>query len=384
MNDPKSAPVWQVPLSDIVLGDLEKMYINQVIESRWLSMGEMTQKFEAEFSRFTGARHAIAVTNGTTALHLACASLELQEGDEVILPSLTFVATANALLYSGATPVFAEVTSSEDLCISPDDIEKRISHRTRAVMVMHYGGNLCDMDRIIEIASRHNIHIIEDAAHAPGSELNGIKAGTFGAVSCFSFFANKNIVTGEGGMVVTDRDDLAQHIRLMRSHGMTSLTWDRHRGHASSYDVIELGFNYRIDELRSAIGLAQIHRLSEHNQKRRNIINQYIDGLSDIPEITIPFRSPRGVSAGHLFVILLPPKTNRALFIQQMKSLGIQTSIHYPPIHLFSYYRKRFGYPPGALPLTEAIADRVITLPLFPTMTPEQVELVVSAVHRSL
>ena len=384
VNDPNTSPIWKVPLSDIDLGDLEKSYVNQVLDSRWLSMGETTQKFETEFSQYLGVKHAIAVSNGTTALHLACASLELKDGDEVIMPSLSFVATANAVLYTGATPVFAEISGEMDLCISPVEIEKKITPNTRAIMVMHYGGNLCNMNRIIELANQYDLPIVEDAAYAPGAKLDGRMAGTFGALGCFSFFANKNLVTGEGGMVVTNQDDLANHIRLMRSHGMTSLTWDRHKGHASTYDVIELGYNYRIDEIRAALGLAQLQFLSRNNQQRQNIISQYILGLSDIPEIVIPFQTPTGISAGHLFVILLPKQADRGQFIQQMKLAGIQTSIHYPPIHLFTYYRRRFGYKPGDLPLTEEIASRVVTLPLFPRMSPSQVELVISALHRSL
>ena len=263
---------WQVPLSDIDLGDAEIEAVEKVLRSRWLSMGPVTQQFEAAFAAMCGAKHAFAVSNGTTALHLAYAALGLGPGDEVIVPALTFVATANAIRYTGATPVFADVTSLDDLTISPADIAAKITPRTRAIAVMHYGGYLCDMDAILALAGQHGLAVVEDACHAPGATYDGRGAGTLGDVGCFSFFANKNIAIGEGGMVTTNRDDLAERIRLLRSHGMTTLTWDRHRGHAASYDVVATGFNYRLDEIHSALGLAQLGKLLENNRRRADLV----------------------------------------------------------------------------------------------------------------
>jgi len=213
---------WRIPLSDIDLGVEEETVVCDVIKSRWLTMGEITQAFEQEFAEYNNVAHSVAVANGTAALHLACVAAGLGPGDEVILPALTFVATANAIRYTGATPIFADIVSEVDLNISPDTIEDLINNKTRAIMAMHYGGYACDMTRILEIANRHNLLVIEDAAHSPGSELDGKKLGTLGDIGCYSFFSNKNMITGEGGMIVTNDNMLAEKTRTLRSHGMTA------------------------------------------------------------------------------------------------------------------------------------------------------------------
>jgi dTDP-4-amino-4,6-dideoxygalactose transaminase len=237
------------------------------------------------------------------------------------------------------------------------------------------------MQEIMDIAARHGLAVIEDAAHAPGASLNGKSLGTWGEIGCFSFFSNKNLSTGEGGMVVTDREDLVQKIRLLRSHGMTSLTWDRHLGHASTYDVVELGYNYRIDEIHSALGLTQLAKLEQDNAWRRNITQCYRDGLRETT-LGLPFRDSAGVSSAHLFPVLLPEGVNRQQFIDAMQSTGVQTSIHYPPIHSFSFYRER--YPSISLTHTENVAAREVTLPLYPTMKDEDVDYVIQSVRVAL
>lgn len=371
----------KIPLSDLDYGIEEETAVLKVLRSRWLTMGAVTQEFEAEFASFLGVRHALAVSNGTHALHLACLALGIGPGDEVIVPSLTFVASANAILYTGASPCFADITGDNDLNISPEDIEKKILPNTRAILVVHYGGYPCQMETIMDIARKHGLAVIEDSAHAPGASLAGRALGTWGDVGCFSFFSNKNLATGEGGMLVTDRDDIAQKVKLIRSHGMTTLTWDRHHGHAHTYDVVELGNNYRIDEIHSALGLAQLHKLSGNNQRRKEITLRYRKGFenSKIPEMLIPFSATPGQPAYHIFPLLLPPSIDRAEFMNRMRSKGIQTSIHYPPIHHFSYYRQR--YPGISLPLTEAVAQREVTLPLYPKMTDQEVEIVIAEVN---
>jgi dTDP-4-amino-4,6-dideoxygalactose transaminase len=374
--------IWRVPLSDLDFDEKERQVVLQVLESRWLSMGEVTQRFERAFAEQIGAKHALAVSNATVALHLANLALGIGPGDEVILPSLTFVATANAVLYAGATPIFVEVCSQSDFGIWPEAIEAAISPRTRAVIVMHYGGYLCDMPAIMKIADKHGLAVIEDAAHAPRASREGRMAGAWGDVACFSFFANKNMATGEGGMVTTDRGDLAKQIGLLRSHGMTSLTWDRHHGHAHSYDVVALGYNYRLDEIRSALGLAQLAKLEGNNARRRAISDRYRWGLAELEEISIPYAQYPGISSAHLFPILLARGINRQAFIEAMRQEGIQTSIHYPPIHQFSYYRRRLGE--MRLPITEAIGEREVTLPLFSTMSEEQIVWVIEGVKASL
>jgi dTDP-4-amino-4,6-dideoxygalactose transaminase len=262
---------WKIPLFDLDYGPEEEQAVLDVLRSRWLTMGEVTARFEAAFAESCGVKHAVAVANGTVALHLACLGADIGPGDEVIVPALTFVATAACVRYVGATPVFADVTSPDDLTLSPQSVEALITPRTRAIIVMHYGGYVCDMPAFRALAEKHNLKLIEDACHAPGAERDGRRAGAWGDVAAFSFFSNKNLATGEGGMLTTDDDEIAAKLRRLRSHGMTSLTWDRHRGHAWSYDVTDLGYNYRPSEMLAALGLAQLSKLEASNQRRREL-----------------------------------------------------------------------------------------------------------------
>ena len=372
---------WRVPLADLDYGPEEESAVLDVLQRRWLTMGEVTQTFEQEFAAFVGAKYALAVSNATEALHLACLGLGIGPGDEVIVPSLTFVATANAVLYTGAQVRFADILGPDDLNISPDSVMTQITSQTKAVMVMHYGGFPCQMEALLEIAGQHHLAVIEDAAHAPGSWLDDRHLGTWGDVGCFSFFSNKNLSTGEGGMLVTDRDDIAEKVRKIRSHGMTTLTWDRHQGHAYSYDVVDLGYNYRIDEVRSALGLAQLRKLGAGNQRRQKFTQKYWDAFEDL-QIKLPFNGVHGRFAHHLFPILLPETIDRITFIDHLRSLGIQTSIHYPPVHQFSYYQQH--YPEVTLPVTERLARREVTLPLYATMRDEDVNFVIQAVSDTL
>lgn len=373
---------WQIPLADIDFGPEESVEVLKVLESRWLTMGAVTRAFEEEFAAYTGAKHAIAVTNCTAALHLACLAAGLQPGDEAIVPSLTFVATANAVRYTGAQPVFADIASPQHLCISPATIASCLTEKTKAIMVMHYGGYACDMPGILALARQHGLVVIEDAAHAAGSTLAGRSLGAWGQTGSYSFFSNKNLTTGEGGMLVTDDDAVAEQLALLRSHGMTTLTWDRHRGHAWSYDVVALGYNYRIDEIRAAIGRVQLKKLERNNETRRQLTRLYRECLIELaPEIGLPFVDAAGISACHLFPILLPAKTSRLAFMEAMKSRGIQTSIHYPPTHQFQAYAGLAG---AALPVTEDVARREVTLPLYPALTEDQVKTVSQAVRAAL
>jgi len=371
---------WKYPLSDIDLGKEEEREVLRVIRSRWFSTGPVTERFEKAFSEYLGGGNAIAVSNGTAALHLALASLGLKKGDEVILPSLTFIATANAVLYVGARPVFADIGNKEYLNISPEEIERKITKKTKAIMVMHYGGYPCDMKTILGIAKRFGLYVIEDAAHAPGAEDGGKRCGLIGDVGCFSFFSNKNLVTGEGGMVVTRNQTWAERIRRMRSHGMEALSWDKYRGHLSSYEIVELGYNYRTTEIQSALGLVQLKKLDRNNHKRKRFVDIYRKELQGVKGISIPFLTFKGNPSYHLFPILLAPSVNRNKVMERLKDFGIQTSVHYPPVHLFSLYRKRFGYKMGMLPETEEVSEREVTLPLHPRMTEKDVKWIVKKV----
>jgi len=253
---------------------------------------------------------------------------------------------------------------------------------------VHYGGYPANLPRIEEILKQaearfgRKISIIEDAAHAPGSEIARKKCGAWGDIGCFSFFANKNLVTGEGGMVVTDSDELAEKLRLKRSHGMTSLSWERHKGHAHTYDVTELGYNYRLTELEAALGIEQLKKLKKANLKRKQLTGLYRKQLSQLPDITLPFQDFPGQSSYHIFPVILSEKINRSEFIQSLRLKGIQTSIHYPPVHQFSYYRNRFA--PISLPQTELVGRKEVTLPLHPRLSANDVKLVCRAVKDAL
>ena len=373
---------WRIPLSDIDFGSEENEAVLNVLNSRWLTMGGVTQSFENEFANYIDVKHALAVSNCTAALHMACLAIGLTKGDEVILPALTFVATANAVRYTGATPVFVDIISENNLNISPERIEKCITSKTKAIIVVHYGGYPCDMPRIMEIAKKHDLNVIEDDAHSIGSELEGVKLGNWGDIGCFSFFSNKNMTTGEGGMLTTNNDDLAQKLKLLRSHGMTSMTWDRHKGHAWSYDVVELGYNYRIDEVRAALGRVQLSKLNSNNNRRRVLVNQYRDVLQELaPEITLPFENHPGISSAHIMPVLLPVGSDRISIMEYMKGQGIQTSIHYPPVHHFTAYQ---NIKTQKLPITENVVQREVTLPLYPSMDENDVVLVAKSLRDAL
>ena len=372
---------WRVPLADVRLGPEEESAVLDVLRSGWLTMGGVTQAFEQEFAAFVGAKHAFAVTNATAALHLACMAVGLGEGDEVIVPSLTFVATANAVRYTGANVVFADIESEDWLCICPRSIEEKINERTRAIVVMHYAGFACDMPEILRVAKKYHLAVIEDAAHAVGASLDGKPLGTWGDVGCYSFFGNKNMTTAEGGVLVTDDDRLADKVRILRSHGMTTLTWDRHQGHASTYDVVDLGYNYRIDEIRAALGREQLKKLPAGNVRREVLVERYRKEFAErLPALGLPFSEKRGLSSQHIFPVLLPEGVDRQSFREALKADGIQTSFHYPPVHHFRIYRQEGE----ELWMTENAARRQVTLPLFPGMTDAQQSLVIESVVKAL
>jgi dTDP-4-amino-4,6-dideoxygalactose transaminase len=374
---------WRVPLADIVVDDELADAVLEVVRSGWWSMGPRVEEFEEAFARFTGAGHAIAVANGTAALHLALLAAGCGPGDEVVVPSLNFVAAANAIVHTGAEPVFCDIVGPDDLNLDPNDLASAVGERTKALVVLHYGGHPCDMDAVNGVAEQHGLAVIEDAAHAPGARIGGRACGTLGALGCFSFFANKNLPVGEGGMIVTDDEELARNVRLLRSHGMTTLTWDRHRGHASGYDVVLPGFNYRLDEVRAAVGLVQLRRLPEENAGRAAVVERYREALDGERGLTMPFvDADRGDEpVHHLAVVLLPEGTDRAAVRAALEERGIQTSVHYPPIHTFSAYRAASNRP---LPQTDAVAERLLTLPLFGGLSDEQVDAVIEGLLYTL
>jgi dTDP-4-amino-4,6-dideoxygalactose transaminase len=326
---------WRVPLSDVLVHDEIREAVVDAVGSGWWSMGPRVAEFEREFADFIGVEHALAVANGTAALHLALLAAGVGPGDEVVLPSLNFVACANTIGHVGATPVFCDVRGADDLNLDPADFEAAIGPRTKAIVVLHYGGYACEMDAVREIAERRGVLVLEDAAHAPGGTWRGERCGALGLVACFSFFSNKNLPVGEGGMIVTDDGGVAERVKLLRSHGMTTLTWERHRGHAAGYDVVAQGFNYRLDEVRAAIGLVQLRRLPEETASRARIAGRYREALDGRNGIVMPFgRETEGTSsAHHLAVVLLPEGADRDAVRAALAEQRIQTSVHYPPIH---------------------------------------------------
>lgn len=367
-----------VSLSEPILGDPEKDALCAVIDSRWLTMGDRVTEFERAFAKLHGASDAVAVSSCTAGLHLCLEALGVGPGDEVLVPSLTFVATANAVLYAGASPVFVDIKSEGLPHVDLSDAEEKCTPRTKAVIVMHYGGYLVDLREWRSFADDHHLFLIEDAAHAPVAGEDGIRSDA----SAFSFFANKNMSTAEGGMVLARDEPVLDRIRRMRSHGMTTGTLDRHRGHAYSYDVTTLGYNYRMDELRAAMGTVQLERLPEWNRRRGELSLHYRERLAAVlPEISVPFTA-RHQTAAHLMPVLLPPTVSREKVMEGLRRSGIQTSIHYPPVHLFSYYSERF---PGVrLRVTEEFSSREITLPLHPCLKEGDVERVVGALQESV
>lgn len=384
-----ASDVWRIPLSDLDYGTEEESGVLRVLKSKWLSMGQEVQDFEREFAAMLGVKHAFAVANGTAAIHLAYLALGLGEGDEIIQPPINFVASANMTLAMGAEPVFADILSLQEPTIDPAQIAARITPRTKAVVVMHYGGYLCHMAEISALCRERGIAIIEDACHAVGARYqdaqerypHGRMAGNLSDIGTFSFFSNKNMAVGEGGMVVTERDELAERLRRFRSHGMTTLTWDRHKGHASSYDVVLNGFNYRMDEIRAALGRAQLAKLLHNNQRRMELVRLYRAGLKKITGWKAVFADYSGESACHLQVALAPDEAARTRAAQALRQAGIQTSMHYPCITTFQAFK---AYAAAEVPLSLEYAHRAITLPLYPTMTPAQVQEVCAVIAASV
>lgn len=370
----KMLKMKDLPLFDLNFDEKEIEAASQTIRDGWISMGPKCLEFEKRFATMIGSKYACAVTNCTAALHLACVVAGLGENDEVICPSLTFVATVNCIRYVGATPVFADIKSSDNLCIDPEDIRSLITPRTKAIIPMHYAGFSCDMDSIMQIAKDHNLFVIEDACHGPLSVYHGKKLGSIGNVGCFSFFSNKNISTGEGGMIVTDSEEIYDKLKLLRSHGMTTMSYQRAQGHATSYDVVELGYNYRLDDIRASIGISQLDKLRADIEKRAQIRGWYIDELSDNDNVIIPFWDNEEFSSNYIFPIVLKDSDyqKRDRIREYLKNEGIQTSVHYPAVHRFSCYRKYSR----CLPNTEYIADNEITLPMYAGLQKQHIKMV--------
>ena len=376
--------MWKVPLFDLNYNCEEEKAVQEVLRSKWLTMGPKTIEFESAFSSYLGEKvFSSAVSSCTAALHMSLLALDIGPGDEIIVPGLTFVAAINVVWLVGATPVLADSSSLTNWNVSAETVAEKITPRTKAVIIVHFAGYPCEMDRIKAVTDAAGLPLIEDCAHAIGSKYNGKMCGSFGDFACFSFFSNKNLSTGEGGMIVTRDSVLAEKARLLRSHGMTSLSIDRHLRKSISYDVIMPGLNYRIDEMRSTLGLVQLKKLDSMNASRANSAASYRKQLAGYSDLIIPWpeENPQFHSCNHIFPILLPMGTERASIIGDLASAGVQTSIHYPAFANFSAFKDVVRDVPETA--TE-ISSRVLTLPLYPTITSAEISLVVEALGRAI
>jgi dTDP-4-amino-4,6-dideoxygalactose transaminase len=373
-----------VPLFDVRLRDDEIAAVQQTLRSGWLTMGPRTQDFERAFAEHLGVRHVVATSSCTAALHLAYAAAGVGPDDEVVVPAVTFVATAAAARYCGARPILAEVVGQEDLGIDPVDVERRITERTKAVCAVHFAGYPADVDALRQLCEARGIALIEDAAHSPSASQRGghRKLGSFGLAAAFSFFSNKVLSCGEGGALATDDDDVAAFARSRRSHAMTSGTWDRHRGHAMGYDVVGLGYNYRLDEPRAALLLARLPRLEDDIARRRELVRRYRELLRDVPGLTLPY-SDEDVECSSCYVmpVMVDEPGARDAVRAVLAERGVQTSVLYPAIHEFSDYARA---QPDPLPRSERAARTELTLPLYPHLTERDQDLVVDALRAAV
>lgn len=369
------------------LPDITDAEINEVVDtlrSGWLAKGPKTIEFEKRFADYLGAKHAVAVNSCTAALHVSLLSQDIGPGDEVITTPMTFASTASTIIHTGATPVFADIDYRTG-CIDPDEIEKKITPKTKAIVPVHYSGQVCDLDRIYEIADKHGLYVSEDAAHALWSRYKGRLIGNQlrGAAS-YSFYATKNLCTGEGGMLVTDRDDIAERARILTSHGMSRNAWNRYaKGGTWKYDIVEPGFKYNMFDIQAALGLHQLARLEEMQAKRLSIAARYQETFCKMDALDMPEVPEYTTHSWHLYVMRIRPEMltiDRDQFIVELNERNVGTSVHFIPVHLMSAYRNRFGYQEGDFPNTEKHFDRIISLPLYPTMTDEQVQYVIDAV----
>lgn len=373
---------YKIPLFDLNFDEREIEAVTETIRSKWISTGPKCEELEQQFVQMFKVNFAVSMSNCTDALHLACILCDIKPGDEVLVPSLTFAASANCIRYVGAIPVFCDIVGLDDLNIDPADIERKITPKTKAIIVVHMAGFPAKMDQIMTIAQKHNLKVIEDACHGPLSEYNGKKLGSIGDIGCFSFFSNKNISTGEGGMLITNNEDMAKRAKLLRSHGMTTMSYQRAGGHATSYDVVDLGYNYRMDDIRASIGVVQMNKLQEDLEKRIVVRKKYVEKLAGIKGVLVPFSNNVEFVSNYIMPIVLKDSTveNRDKIREKLHGAGIQTSVHYPAIHRFSIY-KDFN---ADLPKTDYVTDNEITLPMYASLSNEDVTFIVNELDKAL
>jgi dTDP-4-amino-4,6-dideoxygalactose transaminase len=371
-----------VPLFEPNFDEAEERAVVLALRSRWASMGPRTEELERRFAQRLGVRFAVAVSSCTAALHLAMRGLGIGPGDEVIVPSLTFVATVNCVRYVGARPVFADVAGPLDLTIDPADVESLVTDRTRAVICMHYGGGACDLDALTAICERRGIALVEDAAHAPASTHRGRPLGAVGRAGCFSFYANKNLTCAEGGLLATDDAAIAETARLLRSHGMTTSAFERAQGRATAYDVVDVGYSYRLDDIRAALALVQLDKLDADVARRHAVRARYAERLRGVEGLHVPRVRDGCVSSEHIVPVVLETggASRRDAVRARMAERGVQTSVHYPAAHRFRSFSE-FTRP---MPRTEFVADHEISLPIFGSLADDAVDRVVDELRDAL
>jgi len=357
----------------------DKKSVVKALNQRWLTNGPILKKFEKKFQNFIGSKYSVGVSSATHALHLAIRSLNIGKGDEVIIPTFTFVATANAVKYCGAEPVFVDVDPFT-FNISPKEIEKKITKKTKAIIPVHYGGQACDMDEIISLAKKHNLYIIEDCAHALGSTYRKLKCGNIGDVGCFSFYPTKVITTGEGGMVSTNNSLVHKRVNLLKSQGMNVLPQEREKKAVWKYDILDLGYNYRLDEIRSSLGVSQLKRIREINKLRIKIAKKYDKEIEKIKGLSIPKTKPDRNHIYHLYTIKIENDYHltRDKLYNKLHLAGIGTSVQFYPLHLMSYYKTKYRTKIHQFPIANFLKDTVLSLPIYPKMTTKQIAQVTS------
>lgn len=358
--------------------------VTEVLHSDWLTTGPMIAEFEADFARAVGAEHAVAVCNGTAALHAATSALGIQPGDEVIVPSMTFAASANCVVFQGATPVFCDV-EADTLLIAADKLEPLVTARTRAVIAVDYAGHPCDYPALRELADRHQLALIDDACHALGGSLRGRPVGTLADLNTFSLHPVKHLTTGEGGVITTNDPRLATRMRRFRNHGITSDHRQREKTGSWFYEMVELGYNYRLTDFQAALGRSQLKRLPDWITRRREIARYYDDAFAELPAVDPLTRRAEVEHGYHLYVIKLDLdrlNVDRGQVFRALRAEGIGVNVHYIPVHLHPYYRERFGTRPGLCPEAERAYERILSLPIFPTMTDQDAQDVVHAVRK--
>ncbi len=380
----RSAPSeLQVPFHRAPVGEEEVQAVSEVIRSGWLTMGPKTFEFEKEFAKYVGAQHAVAVSTGTAALHLSLEAAGVQAGDEVLLPTTTFTATAEAVTYVGARPVLVDI-DTDTMNIDPEDAAQRITPKTKAIIPVHLGGQPCDMDEIQALARVHHLRVVEDAAHALPSEYQGKRVGQISEFTCFSFYATKTLTTGEGGMITTDNPEAAERMRRMRLHGIERDAWRRYRGDGFwFYEVLEAGFKYNLTDFQSAMGLVQLAKSDSMRVAREAIAQRYTAAFSSCEELVIPTVREDRSTSWHLYILRLRLdrlKKDRNSFIEALQRHGVACSVHFIPLHLQPYYQRAHGYEPGDFPRAEREYYSCLSLPIYPGMTDLEINHVISTV----